>query len=220
MVFHAPGKLFYIQSRTPCIIQVMRLRIRRLGPDILSFEEEVMIFPEPLLGVGALGGLCCRKGIGVCLDKRKVVKDDLYRFSIFFKYLFQWPLGLLACRALEVDVLYDPDPGLRGSLDRISLTIGRSNPRYAGNEVSSQDDRRQDSHSDPGPAFGLPASAWSWSCGFLRFFPHEFSVSSVVFRQRLAERRGCVNFTEQHPTLSSVPLCTPYFWKDLSLLMP
>src|SRR3990172_1320690 len=155
-----------------------------------------MIFPESLLGVSTLGGLCRRKGIGVVCDKRKVVKDDLYRFSIFFQYLFQGPLGLLACRALEIAVLYDLDFSLRGSLDRISLTVDGSNPRYAGNEVSNQDDRHQDSNSDPGPAFGPLASVWSWSCGFLRSFSHGFSVWSVVFRQRLTERRGGVNFTE------------------------
>src|SRR4030066_1234301 len=101
-----------------------------------------MIFPEPLLGVGTLGGLFCRKGIGVVCDKRKVVKNDLYRFSIFFNYLFYCPLGILACRALEIAVLDDLDFSLRGSFDRISLTVGGSYPRYAGNEVTNQDYRQ------------------------------------------------------------------------------
>src|SRR3989304_481025 len=168
-----------------------------------------MIFPEPLLGVGTLGGLCRRKGIGVVCDKRKVVKDDLYRFSIFFQYLFQGPLGTLACRALEVAVLYDPDFSLRGSLDRISLTVGGSNPRYAGSEVSNQNDRRQDSNSDPGPAFGPPASVWSWSCGFMSSFTHGCSVLSVLFWQRLTERKGGVNITNCHITNCLVRIFLP-----------
>src|SRR3989304_5560195 len=102
---------------------------------------------------------------------------------------------MLACSALEIAVLYDLDLSLRGSLDRISLTVGGSNPRYAGNEVTNQDDRHQDSNSDPSPAFGPLASVWSWSCGFMSSFTHGFSVLCVVFWPRLAERRGGVNFT-------------------------